>query len=54
MCQNSEIINFLFPANSECLLLEHFGEKASELSSGSLGETARIICPPRVTKEEML
>ena len=56
MCRNSEITNkFHLSCQFRVLdVLEHFHEKAYELSSGSLGETARILCPPRVTKEEVL
>lgn len=56
MCRNSEITNKFHLSCQFTVLdvLEHFHENAYELSSGSLGETARILCPPRVTKEEVL
>lgn len=56
MYLNSEITNsfHLFCQFRVLGVLEHCHEKRYELSSGSLGETARILCPPRVTKEEVL
>lgn len=53
---NSEITNrFHLSCQLRVLgILEHCHEKAYGSSSGSQGETARILCPSRVTKEEAL